>query len=215
MTVRDAENEDQGIKLLIEVLEVEGRIADRLDAGNRGENAALRQMGILRRLTEEVEPRLVHEKSVEALRKVDAYLAWKTHEWRRTPMTDDERMRDRQGAKEILWTADAGLDGAVARYREMSVWSTMEPGAALAFNATWSEAISAASLVRTVACCAHFLERDGRLPGWLVMQAYSMWRSCMLCGASKAEDAMPTVLEMARDVLWRLNASREEAGHAT
>lgn len=214
MTGQDADWKEQRARLLIEVLEIEGRIADRLDAGNRDENA-LRQMGILRRLTEEVEPLLVHDSSVEALRKVDAYLAWKTHEWRRTPMTDDQRMRDRQEAKAILRTADDGLDGTVARYREMSVWSTMEPEAALAFNATWSEAISAASLVRTVACCAHFLEKDGRLPGWLVMQAYSMWRSCMLCGAPKARDAMPTVLEMARDVLWRLSVSRGEAGHAT
>ena len=201
-------NEDEGkrVRLLLESMEADARLANALSGFIGSRRPVERRLALLRRLAGDVESVLVDESSLKALKEMDRYLLMKEKD------LDPFTAAHLGAAKDMLAYADKGLDGTISRYREMVVWSTMEPRSALAFNEAWSNAISAASLVRTVALCAHHYECNQVLPGWLPMQAYAMWRSFTLVASEK--DGLRTAIVRAGELLVELRAvDGEGVGH--
>lgn len=203
----NVEDENDRARLLLENMRADTWLANALSAyvGDMDTDRCTRHLALLRRLAGDVESALVHEGSCSALRKMDTYLQMRRQARDPCPAQSLSEVRD------MLADADKGLDGTVARYREMAVWSTMEPGAAAAFNASWSNAISAASLVRTVVFCAHHYEFNRGLPGWMPMQAYAMWRSWTLRACENQNDALRAVIRRAEELLEQLEAEERKA----
>lgn len=203
----DNERVDDGSRrtdLFVKAVVVERRLFEKLRGQDRKQGLAWTRLRMLRRLAGDMEHVLGHEKSIEALEALDAILGRSREEQALPP---DQVMLDR-----ILKLADEGLDGTIGRWREMSVWTAVEPSASMALCRAWSEAISAASLVRTLACAVNTHVRYGRLRGWLVMQGYGTWRSCMLLGSADPCRNLATVVDEVKRILEELDAEEKEAG---